>query len=90
MVEMLGRSEMPAGAIAARFDMSPAAVSQHLKVLRESGLVRVRVEGPKRIYSLDPHGLAAIDEWLEGVRKYWDARLDALERALAKDEGDRK
>ena len=84
---MLGRGEMPAGAIASRFEMSRAAVSQHLKVLREAGLVRVRVDGPKRIYSLDPQGLAAIDAWLGKVRKYWDARLDALERALREDDG---
>ena len=90
MVEMLGRGEMQAGLIASRFDMSPAAVSQHLKVLREAGLVRVRVEGPKRIYSLDPHGLTAIDAWLEKVRKHWDARLDALERALRDDQGEKE
>ena len=88
MVEMLGRREMPAGAIASRFDMSPAAVSQHLKVLRESGLVRVRIDGPRRIYSLDPDGLAAIDRWLERVRGFWSGSLDALERALEKEKGD--
>jgi DNA-binding transcriptional ArsR family regulator len=89
MVEMLGRHEMPAGAIASRFEMSPAAVSQHLKVLREAGLVRVRIDGPKRIYSLDPDGLSAVDRWLERVRKYWDPRLDALEQAL-RDEGEKE
>lgn len=88
MVEMLGPGEMPAGAIASRFDMSPAAVSQHLKVLREAGLVRVRVDGPRRIYSLDPDGLAAIDHWLDRVRGFWSGSLDALEQALAKEKGD--
>ena len=90
IVEMLGAGERAAGAIAGDFDMSAAAVSQHLKVLREAGLVRVRIDGPRRIYSLDPNGLAAIDSWLERVRAYWGGRLDALERALEKDKGDRK
>ena len=89
MVESLGKGELPAGAIAGRFDLTPAAVSQHLRVLREAGLVKVRIDGPRRIYSLDPEGLAAVDQWLDRVRKYWPPRLDALERALAEDDGDR-
>jgi DNA-binding transcriptional ArsR family regulator len=90
MVELLGHGERPAGAIAGEFDLTPAAVSQHLKVLREAGLVRVRVDGQRRIYSLDPDGLAAVDAWLERVWSFWSGRLDALERALEKDKGDRK
>ena len=90
MIELLGESERAAGAIAGEFDLTPAAVSQHLKVLREAGLVRVRVDGQRRIYSLDPDGLAAVDAWLERVRSFWSGRLDALERALEKDKGDRK
>src|SRR5688572_7057028 len=82
MVELLGGGERRAGAIAGEFDLTPAAVSQHLKVLREAGLVRVRIDGPRRIYSLDPDGLAAVDAWLGKVRGFWDGRLDRLERAL--------
>ena len=89
MVELLGKGERPAGAIASQFDLTPAAVSQHLKVLREAGLVKVRIEGPRRIYSLDPEGLAAVDVWLDRVRKYWGPRLDALERALAEEDGEK-
>ena len=68
IVEMLGRGEQASGEIAAEFAVSPAAISQHLKVLREARLVRVRVEAQRRIYSLDPGGarrdrrLAAIGE----------------------------
>src|SRR5688572_33493495 len=88
MIELLGRGERPAGAIAGEFELTPAAVSQHLKVLREAGLVRVRIDGPRRIYSLDPDGLTAVDAWLDRVRAFWSGRLDALERALAKEKGD--
>jgi DNA-binding transcriptional ArsR family regulator len=63
--------------------VSAPAISQHLKVLREAGLVRVRVDAQRRIYGLDPDGLAEIDGWLERVRRFWGARLDALERELA-------
>jgi DNA-binding transcriptional ArsR family regulator len=89
MIELLDGGERPAGTIAGEFDLSAAAVSQHLKVLREAGLVRVRVDGPRRLYSLDPAGLAAIDAWLDRVRGFWSGRLDALERALQqeKEEG---
>lgn len=83
MIELLGGGERAAGAIAGEFDLTAAAVSQHLKVLREAKLVRVRVDGPRRLYSLDPDGLAAVDAWLGRVRGFWSARLDALERALA-------
>jgi DNA-binding transcriptional ArsR family regulator len=90
MIELLGSGERPAGAIAGEFAMTSAAVSQHLKALREAGLVRVRVDGARRIYSLDPNGLAAVDAWLGRFRSFWSARLDDLETALREDEGDRK
>jgi DNA-binding transcriptional ArsR family regulator len=76
MIELLGSGERPAGAIAGEFDLA--------------GLVRVRIDGPRRIYSLDPDGLAAVDAWLGKVRAFWSGRLDALERALEKDKGEKK
>ena len=82
MIELLGTGEKAAGAIAAEFDLTAAAVSQHLKVLREAKLVAVRVEGQRRIYSLDPAGLDEIQDWLADVRRFWKGRLDALEHAL--------
>src|SRR6185369_10189531 len=82
IVEMLGRGEQASGEIAAEFAVSAAAISQHLKVLREARLVRVRVEAQRRIYSLDPAGLGEIDAWLQSVRQFWGGRLDALEREL--------
>jgi DNA-binding transcriptional ArsR family regulator len=82
IVEMLGRGELASGEIAERFDISAPAVSQHLKVLKEAQLVQVRVEGQRRVYSLDPEGLQMIDAWLAEVRRFWAGRLDALEQAL--------
>ncbi len=82
MIELLGRGPRAAGDLAQAFTLSAPAVSQHLKVLREAGLVRVEVDGQRRIYSLDPEGLAAVDAWLDRVRGFWSERLDALETAL--------
>ena len=62
IVEMLGRGERAAGEIAERFAVSGPAISQHLKVLRDAKLVAVRVDGQRRIYSLDPAGLDEIDD----------------------------
>lgn len=85
IVELLGAGEQPAGAIGARFPVSPPAVSQHLKTLREAGLVRVRVDGQRRLYSLDPEGFAEMDAWFEKMRCFWRERLDGLERELQKE-----
>ena len=86
IVELLGSGEHTAGAIGERFPISAPAVSQHLKTLREAGLVRVRVDGQRRIYSLDPHGFAEMESWLARMRGFWGGRLDALERALKEDD----
>ena len=53
-------------------------VSKHLKILRDAGLVQVRVDGPSRIYSLDPAPLAELDSWLAPFRRFWADKLDAL------------
>ncbi len=82
IIEMLGRGERAAGDIAEHFAVSGPAISQHLKVLRDAKLVAVRVDGQRRIYSLDPAGLDEIDGWLASVRRFWTGRLDALEHAL--------
>ena len=88
IIELLGAGPLPAGVLAARFDLSPPAVSQHLKALREAGLVRVAVDGQRRIYSLDPDGLAEVDAWIGRVRGFWSRRLDALGAALAQERGE--
>ena len=88
MLELLGRGPLPAGMLAGQFALSAPAVSQHLKVLREAGLVRVEIDGQRRIYSLDPDGLAEVDAWISKVRGDWKGRLDRLEAALAGEKGE--
>ena len=88
IVEMLADRELSAGAIAERFDMSPPAISQHLKVLKDANLVRVRADAQRRIYALDPEGFDELEQWMTRIRRYWRGSLDALERVLK--EEDRK
>ena len=82
IVEMLAGGERTAGDIARQFEVSAPAISQHLKVLRQARLVRVRTAAQRRIYALDEAGIGEIDAWLRNVRRFWSARLDALEDAL--------
>jgi DNA-binding transcriptional ArsR family regulator len=77
VLELVRDEELPAGAIAAQFAVSRPAVSRHLRVLRESGLVQERRVGRERLYRADPGPLAELRSWLDG---YWAGRLDALKR----------
>lgn len=89
IIELLGHGRLAAGEIARNFDLSAPAISQHLKALRQAGLVRVEVQAQRRIYSLDPDGLAEMDDWIDRVRRFWNGRLDDLERELGKPEEER-
>jgi DNA-binding transcriptional ArsR family regulator len=71
IVEMLAERELAAGDIARRFDMTAPAVSQHLKILRTAEIIRVRNDAQRRMYALDPRGLAGLDEWLGRYRRFW-------------------
>ena len=82
IVELLARGERTAGELVDEFDVSAPAISQHLNVLREAGLVTTRVEGQSRIQTLNPAGLDELEAWLERTRSFWSKRLDALEREL--------
>lgn len=82
IVEMLSEGELSAGDIARGFEVSAPAISQHLKTLKAARLVRVRVDAQRRIYTIDPDGLAEVDAWLAQVRRFWNPRLDALAREL--------
>lgn len=82
IIQSLAGGESSFGDIAGQFEMSRPAVSQHLKVLREAGLVAVRKDAQRRIYRIEASGLREVDEWLEKVRHFWGERLDDLERAL--------
>lgn len=82
IVEMLAAGPRSAGEIGNAFTVSAPAISQHLKTLREAGLVSVAVAGQRRIYALNPEAIDAFDEWVRRVRAFWPQRLDALEDAL--------
>ncbi len=84
IIEMLALRELTAGEIVKAFSLTAPAISQHLKVLREARLVKVRAEGQKRIQSLNPEGLAEIEAWTKRMRTFWEGRLDALEQELRK------
>jgi DNA-binding transcriptional ArsR family regulator len=84
ILELLGSGERAAGAIAEDFALSPPAISQHLKVLREARLVHVTVQGQRRIYRLDREGWVEMEDWHRRVRRFWGDRLDTLERELHK------
>lgn len=85
IIEMLALRELTAGEIVKAFPLTAPAISQHLKVLREARLIKVRVEGQKRIQSLNPEGLAEIEAWTKRMRTFWEGRLDALEQELKRE-----
>ena len=78
ILALLRRGEQPAGALVETLDLPQPNVSKHLKALREAGLVTIRIDGPRRLYSLDPAPLAELDDWLAPYREFWANRLDAL------------
>ena len=90
IVELLAERERNAGELVEEFDLSAPAISQHLNVLREAGLVLTRAEGQSRIQSLNPAGFDELEAWLEKTRAVWSRRLDALERELLADDARQK
>ena len=84
IVEMLAERDYAAGELARRFDMTQPAVSQHLKALRNAGLIRMRKDAQRRIYALHPAGLAELDAWLSRYRRFWNDRLDAGDRSAGR------
>ncbi|GHF22737.1 transcriptional regulator [Amycolatopsis deserti] len=82
ILDLLRTAERPVGDLVERLRLTQPAVSKHLKVLREAGLVEVRQDAQRRWYRLRPEPLAEIDAWLAPYRRMWHASLDALERHL--------
>jgi DNA-binding transcriptional ArsR family regulator len=78
ILALLRNGEQPAGALVETLRLPQPNISKHLKTLREAGLVRIRIDGPRRLYSLDPAPLAELDHWLAPYRAFWSAKLDAL------------
>ncbi|MGY0004569.1 ArsR/SmtB family transcription factor [Micromonospora sp. I033] len=85
ILDRLRRSESSVGDLVEELGMSQPAVSKHLKVLREAGLVSCRTAAQQRIYRIDPGPLRAVDDWLGPYRRMWTDHLDALERHLDKE-----
>jgi DNA-binding transcriptional ArsR family regulator len=88
ILELLAEGEQSSGAITsavqAEFGISQPGVSQHLRVLRESGFARVRPEGARRLYVVDAAPLREVDDWLGQFRRFWTPHLDALATELAR------
>jgi DNA-binding transcriptional ArsR family regulator len=82
ILDLLRERARSVGELVKLVGLSQPGVSKHLRLLREAGLVRVRRDGQRRWYELEPEPLAELDEWLEPYRRLWDERLDRLERHL--------
>jgi DNA-binding transcriptional ArsR family regulator len=82
IVEALRSGEQPVNDIVDTVDIHQSGVSRHLRILHEAGFVRVRPDGPKRLYSLRPEPFREIDTWIARYRSLWEARLDKFAEAL--------
>ena len=90
IVARLARGPVTAGELAGLLPIARPGVSRHLRVLREAGLVEVRAEAQRRVYSLRAEPLAEIDEWLGPYRALWEQRLDALHTEIARGKRERR
>ena len=94
ILELLAEGTQSSGAIVEvvqrEFDISQPAVSQHLRVLRDSGFATVRVDGPRRMYEVAALPLGEVDAWLERFRALWNQRLDALATEVARGKRERR
>ena len=90
MLETLAGGPATAGELAALLPIARPGASRHLRVLREAGLVEVRQQAQRRVYSLRPEPLAQIDEWLGQYRALWEQRLDALHTEVARGKRERR
>lgn len=94
VLELLATGEHASGQVVEvvqrEFGITQSAVSQHLKVLRESGFATVRAEGTRRIYAVNAEPLRDIDAWLDRFREFWEPKLDALATEVARGKRRRK
>lgn len=83
IVELLAsEGELSASEISERFSISPQAISQHLKVLRETGLLQMEKRAQQRIYTVNPQAMSQLEAWTRQLRQYWEQRFDAMEEVL--------
>jgi DNA-binding transcriptional ArsR family regulator len=88
MLDLLVKRERSAGELVSAFpDISQPAVSKHLRILRDAGLVEMRVQAQQRIYTLHPKGLTELDAWIAKYKVFWPEKLDSLEQHLDKNKG---
>lgn len=86
IIEILARhGQLPASDIYEHFDVSPQAVSQHLKVLREAKLVRVEKRAQQRLYQVNPEAMLELEQWARQLRQLWDQRFDALDKIIQRE-----
>jgi len=90
VLEILRSHPATAGELAEALPIARPGVSRHLRVLRDAGLVDVRQDAQRRIYTLRPKALVEVDEWLEPYRALWRNRLDALHTEIARGKKARK
>ena len=94
ILELLADDEQSSGAIVEvvrrEFGISQPAVSQHLKVLRDAGFATVRIDGPRRLYTVATGPLQEVDAWLDRFRHFWEQRLDALATEIARGKRERR
>jgi DNA-binding transcriptional ArsR family regulator len=86
ILDLLRQDELPVGDLVNQLGISQPAVSKHLRVMREAGLVSVRVDAQRRCYRIRPEPLIALDEWLAPYRRFWNHTLDALEAHLTEED----
>lgn len=86
VVEILARrGRLSAAQICEEFDVTPQAISQHLKVLREANVIQMEKRAQRRIYSMNPKSVLEVEKWAADVTRMWNSRFDRLDRALRED-----
>ena len=85
IVELLADGPRDAGSLASEFTVSRPAISRHLRVLREAGVVKSTVAAQRRVYAIDDSGLTQVTDWVDRYRRFWTTHLDRLE-AVAKEQ----
>lgn len=80
ILELLGSGERPVGDLVQQLEITQPAVSKHLRILRETGLVEMRTDGQRRLYRVRGEPLRAMHEWLDAYRHMWDSRLNDATR----------
>lgn len=86
IMAMLANGEHSLGDIASNYEMTRPAVTKHLKILEQGGLVKVRTQGRERLHTLQPEALRSVAEWISFFSQFWDERLDNLKRAVEVDD----